>query len=416
MQYTRVFGCKLSWQKADRLNRESGRIYTLMKNLHYEVYEETGEWLRQGEGEKLCDEADREQPKLLYAHSVDAAQQGFYKGCKTAKSLRCGGNEEVKYPHWDKRYRTTVWKNTGIQKLAGGRLRLALARGIEPVIVELPEQLAGHPGEAYREMRLVYDKSGRRYQWHLVIEDGCEAEPAPGDNVMALDMGEIHPVAAADEEEGTVITCRDLRAAKQYRNKRIASIEAKQSGYVKGSRRWRRLQRRKNKVKAKQQNCCRDMEHKVSREAVEYAKERKVGTLVIGDVRDVGDSKRLNRKSQQKVSQWAHGRMRRYITYKAEAAGIVVVDDVSEAYTSQTCPACGHRSKPRGRVYHCPACGFDAHRDVVGACNILSRYCYGELGRVRPPARTKYRRPFNRRRSPLDTGQVARLAREAARF
>jgi IS605 OrfB family transposase len=69
---------------------------------------------------------------------------------------------------------------------------------------------------------------------------------------------------------------------------------------------------------------------------VDRAQEHAVGTLAVGDVRDVADGKRLRRTEQQKISQWGHGTMRRYIGYKAAAAGITVVDTVNEAYTSQT--------------------------------------------------------------------------------
>ena len=102
------------------------------------------------------------------------------------------------------------------------------------------------------------------------------------------------------------------------------------------------------------------------------------------------------------------------MTYKAEAAGITVVL-VDEAYTSQTCPgmladgtACLHCSKPKGRVYRCSACGFTAHRDGVGAANLLSRHYTGEPGHLRPP-REKYRYPFVGKRSPLDTRELARV-------
>src|SRR5215469_9140316 len=116
----------------------------------------------------------------------------------------------------------------------------------------------------------------------------------------------------------------------------------------------------------------RKLHDKVSRAVVDWATERQVHTLVIGDVRDVADGKRLHRKAQQKIGVWSHGRQRQYITYKAEAAGITVML-VDEAYTSQTCPgtlpdgtACLHCYKPKGRVYRCPACGCTAHRDGLG--------------------------------------------------
>ncbi|WP_127355970.1 zinc ribbon domain-containing protein [Actinacidiphila soli] len=50
----------------------------------------------------------------------------------------------------------------------------------------------------------------------------------------------------------------------------------------------------------------------------------------------------------------------------------MVLGHISEAYSSQTCPACNHRTKVRGREYVCKntICGFRLHRDAVGGVNI----------------------------------------------
>ena len=102
--------------------------------------------------------------------------------------------------------------------------------------------------------------------------------------------------------------------------------------------------------------------------------------------------------------------MRQYITYKAEAEGIAV-ELVDEHYTTQTCPNCSQRYKPRGRMYSCGRCGFSAHRDVVGQINILSRYKTGQVGAMCAPAEIKHRMPHNLRlmRRCRDTGQPERL-------
>ena len=55
---------------------------------------------------------------------------------------------------------------------------------------------------------------------------------------------------------------------------------------------------------------------------------------------------------------------------KLSRYGIELVK-ISEAYSSQTCPRCGHRHKPVGRNYECQ-CGYKQHRDLVGAMNILN--------------------------------------------
>jgi putative transposase len=255
------------------------------------------------------------------------------------------------------------------------------------------------------EARLVWDRAARHYGWHLVVEDGQRPEPMPGTHTAAVDLGEIHPAALTDGKESVIITCRALRANAQYTAKRLSEIRAKQDRKHKGSRAWKRLQRRKSRFLAQQKRRARDMEHKASRAVVQWARERGVATLVIGDVRDVADGKRLNTTSQQKLGLWSHGRQRASITYKAEAAGIAVTL-CPEAYTSQTCPQCQQCYKPKGRRYVCPACGFTAHRDAVGAANMLSQHYTGEPGHVVPPFPT-YRHPFWGKRSRLDTAELA---------
>jgi len=305
-----------------------------------------------------------------------------------------------------------------------GVLLLARSRGLAPVRVTLPDHLRTYAASAFKQVELVWDRAGRRYTWHVTLEDGAQPAPAPGSAVVAVDLGEIHPAAMTNGQEAVVITARRLRAARQYTVKRVAEMQSKQSGKQKGSRRWKRLQRRKNRFLAQQTKRTRDIEHKVSRAVVEYAIERKAGTLAIGDVGEVADGKRLAAKSQQKIALWSHGKVRQYITDKAQAQGISV-ELVDEHDTSKTCPRCGRQHTPRGRVFRCPhpACGLVAHRDAVGAVNILSRKVHGKLAKIAPLplAVTTYRHPAwvsrQGKRSRLDTPELARsasLGREAA--
>lgn len=402
MLRTVQFACTLPKHEADALNAESGRIYTDMLVQHYRRYRKQDVWLSQKSGERMEDALGG--PTSLHAHSRDAAQQGFYKACKTAKACRELGLD-VHYPHKRKRWRTTIWKNTGI-RLKAGTLLLARARFLAPIAVPLPSHLCALPISAFLEVRLVWDRAARHYTWHLVIEDGMKAVPVEGGTVVAVDLGEIHPAALTDGKETVIITCRAMRANQQYTAKRLSEIRAKQDRKRKGSRRWKQLQRRKNRFLARQRRRARDLEHKSSRAVVQFAQEHNANALVIGDVRDVADGKHLQAKSQQKIGLWAHGRQRQYITYKAEAVGIGVVL-IDESYTSQTCPQCMQRHKPKGRTYRCPACGFVAHRDAVGCANILSKHYTGESGHVLP-RETKYRHPFQTgKRSRLDTAEMA---------
>jgi putative transposase len=170
-------------------------------------------------------------------------------------------------------------------------------------------------------------------------------------------------------------------------------------------------------MRAKHERVMRDMEHKVARAVVDAAVERKAGTIVLGDVRNVADGAECGTKQNGRLSRWDHGKIRQYIEYKAAAEGIAVKLE-KDAYTTQTCPNCQARHKPRGRGYRCPSCGIQAHRDVVGAVNILSVFKHGDPGKVPAPSVVNHRMPHNLRlmRRCRDTGQAEMpVAREQSR-
>lgn len=398
---------------ADELNQESARHYNAVLTNHWRIYRKKGVWLSEKNAYRWEDKQSG--GTTLHAHSRDAAQQAFYRSCKTTRTLRRNG-QAAKFPRRRRRYRTTIWKNTGIRR-DGNKLLLARARGLPPVTVSIPNNWDRY---SVKEARLVFGRASMAYEWHIVLSDGIEPLAAQGERVLAVDMGEIHPAVVADHEQALVVSCRALRACKQYGAKRRAELAGQRDTKKKGSRRRKRIQKRMNRFKAQQERRQRDMLHKVSRAVVDHAVERKAGKIVIGDVRNIADGVDLGKRINQKISGWEHGKLRQYITYKAAQVGIeVVLQD--ERYTSQTCPVCGQRKKPRGRIYRCSACGGVFHRDVVGAVNILSAHLNGEPGHIAPPV-PKYRRPFlcGTLRSRADTPELARSSRrgdrEAARL
>jgi putative transposase len=84
--------------------------------FHYRIYRHSGHWLSVGADCRLEDLLGG--ATTLHAHSRDAAQQAFYRACQTARTCREQGLD-VRYPHKRKRYRTTIWKNTGVRVRAG---------------------------------------------------------------------------------------------------------------------------------------------------------------------------------------------------------------------------------------------------------------------------------------------------------
>ena len=214
--------------------------------------------------------------------------------------------------------------------------------------------------------------TGTTYELRAVYSPPV-VEPVTEGGTAGADLGEVHLAVVHDGERTTIYNGRELRAKRQYQNKLKARLAAKQSRMRKGSCRWRKLQRSKQKQLRKLDRQIWDIMHKQTTALVSTLHERGVQTVVIGDVRDLRKRMDYGPAANQRIHQMVAGQVRWMITYKAERLGTrVVLKD--EAYTSQECPACGHRHKPRGRQYTCLVCGFRFHRDGVGEVNIRCKY------------------------------------------
>jgi hypothetical protein len=104
--------CKLPTARADALNLESGSIYTGVMVWHWRAYRRSGHWLSRFSAMRW---SDRRQEAALHAHTIDAAQEGFYKACDVTRALRKFG-VDAKFPYHRRKYRTTIWKSTAIRR------------------------------------------------------------------------------------------------------------------------------------------------------------------------------------------------------------------------------------------------------------------------------------------------------------
>jgi len=102
-----------------------------------------------------------------------------------------------------------------------------------------------------------------------------------------------------------------------------------------------------------------------------------VATIVMEDLKRLKNGKRgkWSRSINRKFGFWIYGHALRRVQELAEVAG-VQCPLVRPAYTSQTCPLCGHSEKlnRQGEWFKCRRCGFEHDADYVGALNILSRF------------------------------------------
>ena len=293
----------------------------------------------------------------------------------SCRALRQNGQAQASYPWKLRRYRDVIYTNQDARIRDG---RLMLPHGVSGTLrIRLPQTitLPGRLMEArlsYGAVRLICEMADR---------------PRPQQTVIGVDLGVNTLIAATDGQNVILISGRAAKATVQYRNKQLARLQQAQSACTKHSRRYKRLQRRKYRMLDQAQRRIRDLCHKATRQVVQAFPG---ATCYVGEPFNDA-AQRIGRKQAQQVSTACTRKLIQQLDYKT--AGAITL---SEAYSSQTCPVCGERSKHR-RIYQCPHCGATSPRDAVGAVNILSLGLHGAMLPERSlPQQVKYLRPWPR--------------------
>ncbi|WP_255568351.1 transposase [Salinarchaeum sp. IM2453] len=125
------------------------------------------------------------------------------------------------------------------------------------------------------------------------------------------------------------------------------------------------------------------IQHNVANQLVWFAVENDCETIVFESLGqfDAGDTSEAVAWS---ISSWARGELLDYVEYKAGLLGIEFTT-VNPWGTSRFCPRCGERGRTvnapndhtecrYGGHFHCPTCGYECDRDVVGAVNVGRKY------------------------------------------
>jgi len=343
-------------EQLDILARAAGELYSRTLTTYWRLVRKKGIFLSQYGMEKLCI-SDQ-----LHAHTSDAIVGNFYSSIKSANTRKKAGSTEAKYPRRRKYFYKIIWKSAGI-KVKNGLLHLSNGKGNPGLVIpwqwDKPKQVE------------IGWKKGKGYQLRATYP-AIATEAPTGKKVAAIDQGEVRTATVYDGEKTTIYSGRLRRSKVRYRAKTIARMDALISKTKRGSKRRKSLVATKHRIIRKLDHQINEILHKQSTHLVSTLFKAGVQTVVIGELRDIRDSIKYGKKANQKLHSWSFGKYRWMVEYKAEKLGMkVVLQD--EAYSSQTCPACGKQHKPSGRTYKC-SCGFQFDRDGVGSYNIRAKY------------------------------------------
>ncbi|GED33491.1 transposase [Brevibacillus centrosporus] len=204
-------------------------------------------------------------------------------------------------------------------------------------------------------MRIV-EKAGK---WYAQIALEIPTNVSNGETIMGIDLGLKVPAVAVTSTGKTRFFGKGrqnkyIRRKYEHRRRNLGKLK-KLSAIC--------------KLGNKEQRWMKDQNHKISRQIVNMAIQEGIATIRLERLENIRKTARTSRKNKRNLHRWTFYQLQQFISYKANLVGICV-EEVNPAYTSQTCPACGEKNKAIDRRYEC-LCGFNTHRDRVGAINIM---------------------------------------------
>jgi putative transposase len=125
------------------------------------------------------------------------------------------------------------------------------------------------------------------------------------------------------------------------------------------------------KIKKRESNIMKDLNHKVSREIVKIANENDAG-IKLEKLDGIRNNKKHTKSFNYGLNSWSFYQLEKFIEYKGKLEGIPITY-IEPRNTSKECSRCGSIGIREGKLFKCPQCGHVDHADVNASFNIALR-------------------------------------------
>lgn len=177
--------------------------------------------------------------------------------------------------------------------------------------------------------------------------------------VIGVDLG-VAQIAV--DSEGNAYTGADVEKYRIKMQRLRSSLQ---------SRGTRSAKRHLKRIRARESNYRRTLNHQISRRIVDIAKAQNC-SIAIENLKGIGQRTRFRKNQRAKMSGWSYDQLRQFLVYKGELAGVSVIL-IDPRNTSRRCNACGHCEKANRKnqsEFVCKSCGHKEHADLNAARNI----------------------------------------------
>lgn len=286
----------------------------------------------------------------LYGQADAGVLRGRRKAKAMSKALRFRSGAAQAYDDrclsWDYQARTvSIWTVEGRRK----GIRFAASRHALDLLSKYRK------GES-----ALIERDGEFYLAAAIeVPEAEQFDPA---DFVGVDRGVVNLATTSD---GRNFQGKDLE---RYRRRQIrvrAELQRKSSKAAK-----RKLKQRNRKERRHNSH----VNHRIAKEIVSEA-ERTGRGIALEELGGIRERVRLNRSQRDRISNWPFSQLGRYIAYKAQIAGVPVIE-VDARHTSQMCPLCHHTERGNRKTrdqFECRGCGLAGPADLIAAVNVRAR-------------------------------------------
>lgn len=178
------------------------------------------------------------------------------------------------------------------------------------------------------------------------------------ENYIGVDLNATsHCAVVSNPETGKVLK---LGKKAPHIHKKYKSIRTK----LQKNKQYKKLKQ----TKGKESRIVKDINHKVSKEIVRYAKENNSG-IKLEKLTNIRKNKKNKKSFRYTLNSWSYYQLGQMICYKAQLQGIPI-QYIDPRNTSQKCSRCGNIGNRRGKKFKCESCNHTDHADVNAGFNI----------------------------------------------
>ncbi|MGH2638727.1 MAG: RNA-guided endonuclease InsQ/TnpB family protein [Rhabdochlamydiaceae bacterium] len=131
------------------------------------------------------------------------------------------------------------------------------------------------------------------------------------------------------------------------------------------------------RIRNREQRKIRNLNHQISREIVNTAKEQECG-IKLEKLKGIRKNRKHRKSFNFALNSWSFYQLQQFIEYKARLEGIPIAY-VEPKYTSQECSRCGNIGTRQGKEFSCQTCGHFYNADVNASFNIAVRNGINQL-------------------------------------